>query len=99
MLNATVPWPAPVPAPGASNVVMLPFRVRRKPVSYDRSRRVNGERQCALAGACPSTRRIECGNSRLRAAHVAEILAVIARAARGRGREDTQQQDRSYGGS
>jgi hypothetical protein len=61
--------------------------------SRDQPRRIDGERLCALAGACARARSIECGDGRLRAnkGRVAEIQDGIARAAEGSGREDTQQ--------
>jgi hypothetical protein len=63
--------------------------------------RVDGERGCALAGTCTRARSIECGDGRLRVNkwRVVEIPEAITRAAGGSGREDTQEQDRGYGGS
>src|SRR5206468_4032371 len=69
--------------------------------SRDRIRRVDVAGAGTLAGACACARGIECGDGRLRAnkGRVTEIQEAIARAAGGSGCEDTQQQDRGYGGS
>jgi hypothetical protein len=70
-------------------------------VSDDHPCRIDGERQCALAGACPRARSVECGDGRLRAnkGRVAVVQGAIARAAGASGHQDTQQQDRGDGGS
>src|SRR5438309_1903977 len=40
-IGAKVPWPSPVPAPGASKTAMAPFRARTKPCRAKAASRVN----------------------------------------------------------
>src|SRR5438094_4476703 len=85
MLLARVPWPGPVPAPRDVEGSDRAFRSAQEAVegiagvnvpSRDRACRVDGERGCALARACPRARSVECGDGAVRRAQ--ETMTRIA---------------------